>query len=83
MIEKAGVEVAQRFRRSATETFQDLARMPESGSPSKVRRPEFVQVRMHRVKGFENYLIFYFPRDFGVTIERVLHAKRDYQRVLR
>jgi len=48
LIEKAGVEVAQRFRRSATETFQDLARMPESGSPSKVRRPEFVQVRMHR-----------------------------------
>jgi hypothetical protein len=37
---------------------------------------------MRPVKDFENHLIFYFLRDGGVAIERVLHAKRYYQWVL-
>jgi len=53
------------------------------GSPGKVRRPEFRDVRMWRVRGFEMYLIFYFPRPDGIAIERVIHAARDYQRVLK
>jgi plasmid stabilization system protein ParE len=82
LIENAGPEVARRFRRAATETFQSLAAMPAMGSPRKVRRPEFAGIRMWRVKHFESYLIFYFPRKGGIAIERVIHAKQDYQRVL-
>ena len=32
---------------------------------------------------FENFLIFYRPLKDGVAIERVFHAKQDYQRVLK
>ena len=56
--------------------------MPAMGSPRKVRRPEFAGIRMWRIKHFETYLIFYFPRKGGIAIERVIHAKQDYQRVL-
>jgi plasmid stabilization system protein ParE len=56
--------------------------MPAMGSLRKVRRPEFAGIRIWRVKHFESYLIFYFPRKGGIAIERVIHAKQDYQRVL-
>jgi len=82
LIENAGLEVARRFRKAATETFQELAATPAMGSPRRVRRPEFAGIRMWRVKHFESYLIFYFPRKGGIAIERVIHAKQDYQRVL-
>jgi plasmid stabilization system protein ParE len=82
LIENAGLEVARRFRQAATDTFQELAAMPAMGSPRKVRRPEFAGIRMWRIRHFENYLIFYFPRKGGIAIERVIHAKQDYQRVL-
>ena len=52
------------------------------GSLRKVRRPEFAGIRMWSVKHFESYLIFYFPRKDGIAIERGIHAKQDYQRVL-
>jgi hypothetical protein len=44
---------------------------------------KFAGVRMWRVTGFENVLIFYRPLQDGVAIERVFDAKRDYQRVLK
>lgn len=37
---------------------------------------------MWRVRGFEAYLIVYRPLKDGVQIERVIHAKQDYKRVL-
>ena len=38
---------------------------------------------MWRVQGFEGYLIFYRPRPSGITVERVIHASQDFQRMLR
>jgi plasmid stabilization system protein ParE len=59
--------------------------------PRVIKRPaakrdlvlHFAGVRMWRVRGFENFLIFYTPRKDGVAVERVIHAAQDYQRVLR
>ena len=80
--EEAGLEVARRFLKSAEKSFQDLAEMPGMG-PLKVHEGKFAGVRMWRVAGFENFLIFYRPLKDGVAIERVFHAKQDYQRVLK
>jgi toxin ParE1/3/4 len=82
-IETAGIEIARRFREAATETFLGLAEFPRMGAPRKVRKPEFQGVRMWRIRGFESYLIFYFPRKDGIAVERVIHASMDYQRVLK
>ena len=54
--------------------------MPRMG-PLKVHEGNFAGVRMWRVAGFENFLIFYRPLKDGVAIERVFHAKQDYHRV--
>jgi hypothetical protein len=35
-----------------------------------------------RVRGFREYLIAYRPHSEGVAIERLIHAKQDYHRVL-
>jgi toxin ParE1/3/4 len=75
--------VAQRFRKAATDTFDELAEFPMMGAARRVGNPELQGVRMWRMRGFESYLIFYFPRADGIAVERVLHASRDYQRVLR
>jgi toxin ParE1/3/4 len=84
LIENAGIEVTKRFRLATSETLRDLTRMPSLGAPGKVRRTAFQGVRMWRVKGFEDYLLFYFPLDQdGIAVERVIHAKRDYRRMMR
>jgi plasmid stabilization system protein ParE len=80
-IETAGVDVARRFRKAATESFRELAGLPMMGAPRKVAKPEFLGVRMWRVRGFESYLIFYMPHNDGIAVERVIHASQDYQRV--
>jgi toxin ParE1/3/4 len=80
--EQASTELARRFLQAAQRSFQDLAEMPKMG-PLKMHEGKFAGVRMWRVAGFENFLIFYRPLKDGVAIERVFHAKQDYQRVLK
>src|SRR5258708_4181755 len=82
LAEQGGVEVARNFLRAAERSFRDLAEMPAMG-PVKMHEGKFAGVRMWRVSGFENVLIFYRPLQDGVAIERVFDAKRDYQRVLK
>ena len=40
-------------------------------------------VRIWRIREFEEYLIAYQPRRGGVAIERLIHAKQDYRRILK
>ena len=81
--EKAGIETARRFRQAVERTYTELADMPEMGWRGKVRRGKHQGVRIWRVRGFEEYLIAYRPRSGGVAIERLVHAKQDYERVLK
>jgi toxin ParE1/3/4 len=82
LAEHAGVETAQRFRRAVEATFTALARMPGIGSPHKVEG-RHAGVRLWRVRGFREYLIAYQLHAESIAIERLIHAKQDYQRVLR
>jgi len=81
LAEQAGPATADRFLQAAERTFADLAAMPSLGTPDKVRQGRFAGVRLWRVRGFGNYLIFYLPLADGVQIERVIHAAQDYQRI--
>ncbi len=69
--------VAERFLAAADETFEQLARMPEVGSPRDSGRSELSGLRMFRIRGFERHLVFYRPIEGGVEIVRVLHSVRD------
>ena len=51
--------------------------MPEMGVAREYFDPALAGVRMLRIAGFDNYLIFYRPAENGIEIIRVLHAKRN------
>lgn len=80
--ETAGLEVAERFLTAAESTFHDLAGQPLIGAPLALRDPRLRGLRKWQVKGFDSVLVFYLPRADGVSIVRVLHAARDWWRVL-
>jgi toxin ParE1/3/4 len=82
LAENAGIETAQRFRQAVESTYAQLADMPGLGSPGKVRQGRHKGVRLWRVRSFDAYLIAYRTSSEGVAIERLIHAKQDYRRVL-
>jgi len=83
LAENGSLDLAQRFRQAVEAAYNELAEMPGMGAPAKVRRRKHARVRIWRIREFEEYLIAYKPRRGGVAIERIIHAKQDYRRILR
>ena len=83
LAENAGLDVAKRFRIAVEKTYAELAETPGMGTPGKVRQGKHAGVRLWRVRDFEQYLIAYRPNRSGVAIERLVHAKQDYERVIK
>jgi toxin ParE1/3/4 len=82
LAETAGLKTADRFLLPADESFRDLARHPALGVERALPRTAIAGVRKWQVKGFEKFLIFYRPRQDGISIVRVLHAAQDWWGVL-
>ena len=77
LAENAGMEVAERFLERAESSFGDLAGQPLMGAPLTLNHADLAGLRKWRIKDFDNHLIFYQPRQNGVSIARVLHAASD------
>ena len=77
--ESGSNDLAFRFLDAAEATFEQLAAMPAMGVAREYFDGALSGVRMWRIAGFENYLIFYRPAENGIEIIRVLHAKRDIE----
>ena len=77
--ESASDELAFRFLDAAEASFESLAVMPGMGAAREYNDPALANVRMWRVAGFPNHLIFYRPIESGVEVIRVLHANRDIE----
>jgi toxin ParE1/3/4 len=76
-IAQDSLDSSDRFLDDIELTFEALARMPRVGALCRFRNPRFAGVRVWRVRGFENYLIFYRPRQDGIEVLRVIHGARD------
>ena len=72
---------ALRFLEAAEESLKQLAEMPAMGTRYDPLDPRLAGLRRFRVRGFENYLIFYLPIEGGIEVVRVLHAARDIERI--
>ena len=83
LAENASLHIAKRFRQRVEKTYAELAETPGMAAPGKVRQGKHAGIRIWRVRGFEQYFIAYRPHRDGVAIERLVHAKQDYQRVLK
>jgi toxin ParE1/3/4 len=70
-----------RFLRAAEETFLDLAGMPGMGVATSFGDLGDRNLRRWRIRGFENFLIFYRPLEDGVEVLRVLHGAREIERL--
>jgi toxin ParE1/3/4 len=78
----ASLEIALRFYDAAASTFANLARMPGVGERRESSNPRLAGLRVWRIDGFPNHLIFYRLVDDGIEIVRVLHGARDIDSVL-
>jgi toxin ParE1/3/4 len=75
--ERAGEVTALRFLQAAEDTFAELAAMPGMGRAEDFANPRLTGMRRWRVRGFDNYLIFYHPLPQGIEVVRVVYATRD------
>jgi toxin ParE1/3/4 len=81
-IAENNVETALQFFDSARSTIAQLARMPGMGSPYPVENSRLQGLRKWAVKGFKQYLIFYFERDDAIEVVRILYAAQDINSIL-
>jgi toxin ParE1/3/4 len=76
---------AMAFLDAAEKTFTDLATTPGLGRLRKFKTPRLTNIRSWRVRGFENYLIFYESLSQesspGISVVRVLHGARDLESI--
>ena len=80
LAEESGTdELAFRFIDASQSSFEALAAMPAMGAARQYNDAALANVRMWRVSGFPNHLIFYRPLGSGIEVVRVLHAKRDIE----
>ena len=68
-----------RFLDAADRTFADLVAMPGMGHRAILGNRRLAETRSWRIKGFENWLVFYRVTDQAVEILRVLHGARDLE----
>ena len=75
---------AERVLDAIEETFDQLARHPDSGASYPTRNPKLQALRMHPVIRFHDYLIFYRLEETDlVRILYVTHGARHLIRLFR
>jgi toxin ParE1/3/4 len=75
-------EVAIRFRTAVRQTIQSLQQHPLVGPRYRSNNPQLDNLRTWAVTGFEAIRIYYRVDQDTLRIVRILHGKRDVQRIL-
>jgi toxin ParE1/3/4 len=74
--------VADRFLKAVRKTIQEIARCPLGGAPKHLTRDVLHGLRSWPVKDFEDIRIYYLPAEDAIGIIRLLHGRRDINRIL-
>lgn len=82
LAEEAGIATANRFLEHAQASFTELAEFPASGRRLDLESMVLKDMRVWRIKDFENWRVFYIAEPDGVSIVRVLHASREWWTIL-
>lgn len=75
-------ETAFRFLKAVEESVGQLLRMPNVGAPKVLRNRALGGLRAWPVEGFEDMRIYYLLQGETVKVVRILHGKRDINRIL-
>ncbi|WP_425618010.1 type II toxin-antitoxin system RelE/ParE family toxin [Anatilimnocola sp. NA78] len=76
-IGEQSLQASDHFLDACHTTFGFLEESPGIGSFYVTSESRLTGLRVLRIKGFPNHLVFYFARPFGIEIVRVLHGARD------
>ena len=80
---ESGPSLALRFLTSLEEAIRFLHEHPEAGAPRKVRNRRLRGLRSWPVPGFADIRLYYLqPEPDLLRVIRVLHGKRDVDRIL-
>ena len=75
--------MALRFLTAVEEAIQFLYRYPEAGALKELENSRLNGLRSWLVSGFEAIRIYYLrPDEHTLRIVRILHGKRDLDRIL-
>lgn len=84
-IEEAFVYIAENdldkavyFLVAIEDAIDSIAKNPFIGSPRQFQNARLKNMRMRRVKNYENYLIFYTVEETTIKIIRFLNSRRDF-----
>jgi plasmid stabilization system protein ParE len=67
---------------SVEESVKQLLKLPGRGAPKLMRNPALAGLRVWPVEGFEGMRIFYLVQGETLKVIRILHGKRDINRIL-
>ena len=80
---RQSVETAFRFLDAVKESIRQIVTTPGIGGHYEGAPTSIQGLRVCRVKGFKNHLIFYRIREDSIEVVRVVHGARDLDEVLR
>jgi plasmid stabilization system protein ParE len=73
-----------RFYEAVLKDCSMLAENPGAGALREPDNPRLKELRYWPIGGFQNYLIYYTPRQGGgIDVLRVVHGARDIARILK
>jgi toxin ParE1/3/4 len=82
LVDQDKPEVAERFMRAVQRTVAEIVRTPHGGAPKRLSREALRGLRSWPVKEFEDVRIYYLAQEDGVRVVRVLHGRRDINKIL-
>lgn len=81
-IAKDSIDAASRLLDASEETFDFLAANAQAGAIYPTKNPRLDGLRVFQIRGFPNHLAFYFDRQSGIEVIRVLHGARNLTAML-
>jgi plasmid stabilization system protein ParE len=81
-LSSSSAAAADRFIASANAALDDLAAMPQMGSPKYFRSRRLLGIRSWSIPGFRNYLILYRALPDGIDVLAVTHGARELRSLL-
>ena len=76
------VDLVDRFLASARQSFERIAEAPHAGSPKYFENEALNGLRSRAIADFETIRAYYLTTDDRVVVLRVLHGRRDIERIL-
>ena len=81
-IEIGQEHLADRFLAATKVAIEHVSHTPHAGAPRPLRNRRLAGLRTWPVDGFDDMKLYYIDADDELTIIRVLHGRRDIERIL-